>query len=384
MTSHTKQGLLLLAAGVQGAIGSTLAVAAAALNHTPELILPYLMTADSFPSLGPRFHCRLAGWDLDPAPWQACLEQHGVLEKGLWVPYADVLDAFPVRPAVDSGQSLEDQVQSLKKDITTWKTEYPGLDPVFVNLLPAGVCHDLARFSSQKELYAAKAGGSLPDLAYVLAALESKIPVINFTPNEVEIPAVLEAAKTQQVPLAGRDGKTGQTYFKIVLASAFRARNLPVNGWYSLNILGNRDGANLMDPDHAACKLSNKTDVLENVLGYQPGREAFGRSTHKVRIDYYPPRGDAKEAWDVIDFEGIFGLPMSLRMNLQGRDSILAAPMVLDLARWMCVLQQAGRSGLITELALYFKKTFGQTTPADFAGQIDLLKELERSCGASQ
>ncbi|MCF8105757.1 MAG: inositol-3-phosphate synthase [Desulfohalobiaceae bacterium] len=381
MTSHTKQGLLLLAAGAQGAIGSTLAVAAASLNHSPELVLPYLMTADSFPALGPRLHCRLAGWDLGPAPWQACLEQNGVLEKGLWVPYADDLAGFPVRPAVDSKQNLEGQVRSVKKDIAAWKTEYSGLDPIFVNLLPAGVCHDLARFSSQEELYAAEDNGSLPDLAYVLAALESKVPVINFTPNEIEIPAVLEAAKVHQVPMAGRDGKTGQTYFKIVLASAFRARNLPVNGWYSLNILGNRDGANLMDPEHSACKLSNKTDVLENVLGYQPGREVFGRSAHKVRIDYYPPRGDAKEAWDVIDFEGIFGLPMSLRMNLQGRDSILAAPMVLDLARWMCVLQKTGRSGLVTELALYFKKTFGPTTPADFAGQTALLEELERSLG---
>jgi hypothetical protein len=117
-----------------------------------------------------------------------------------------------------------------------------------------------------------------------------------------------------------------------------------VDGWYSLNILGNQDGKNLMDPNRAAGKLSNKTDILDDIMGYQVG-ERYGVSSHKVQIDYYPPRGDAKEAWDVIDFLGVFGLPMSMRLNLQVRDSVLAAPLVLDLARWMIVLQMAGCSG---------------------------------------
>jgi len=217
---------------------------------------------------------------------------------------------------------------------------------------------------------------------YVLAAVEAGIPVANFTPNTVEIPAVAAAAEKRGVPVAGRDGKTGQTYFKVVLASALRARGLFVNGWYSLNILGNADGENLMDPEHAACKLENKTDVLEEVLGYSPGMKPYGRSAHKVHIDYYPPRGDAKEAWDVIDFESIFGLSMSLRLNLQGRDSILAVPLVLDLARWLSAARAAGRGGLVPELAFYFKKAAGEGAAAGFSDQLAGLDQFEKLLNA--
>jgi myo-inositol-1-phosphate synthase len=215
----------------------------------------------------------------------------------------------------------------------------------------------------------------LPDLAYTLAAVLSNIPVVNFTPNTVEFPAVCREALRRGVPLAGRDGKTGQTYLKVVLASALKARSLYVDGWYSLNILGNADGRNLMDPDRACGKLHNKTQLLDEILGYQVGA-AYGESSHKVHIDYYPPRGDAKEAWDVIDFKGIFGLPMSLRLNLQGRDSILAAPMAIDLARWAAALKQAGIGGPIAELGFYFKKAVGDHAPLTFQAQLDALDGL--------
>jgi myo-inositol-1-phosphate synthase len=205
------------------------------------------------------------------------------------------------------------------------------------------------------------------------------VPIVNFTPNQVEIPVVIKEAIKQGVPMSGRDGKTGQTYLKVVLASALKARNLIVDGWYSLNILGNQDGKNLMDPQRAVGKLSNKTDILDDIMGYQVG-ERYGVSSHKVQIDYYPPRGDAKEAWDVIDFLGVFGLPMSIRLNLQGRDSILAAPLALDLARWMVVLQMAGRSGPIPELAFYYKQPVGHEPPLTFQDQIAVLRELGLCC----
>ena len=179
--------------------------------------------------------------------------------------------------------------------------------------------------------------------------------------------------------MAGRDGKTGQTYLKTVLASALKARSLLVDGWYSLNILGNQDGKNLMDPKKAAGKLSNKTEILDEILGYPVG-ERYGASSHQVKIDYYPPRGDAKEAWDVIDFLGVFGLPMSIRLNLQGRDSVLAAPLLLDLARWMVVLQMAGRSGPIPELAFFFKQPIGNDPPMSFQDQVSGLQDLELDC----
>jgi myo-inositol-1-phosphate synthase len=138
-----------------------------------------------------------------------------------------------------------------------------------------------------------------------------------------------------------------------------------------------------MDPNRAACKLDNKTKVLDEVLGYSPGASRYSQSSHKVHIDYYPPRGDAKEAWDVIDFEGIFGLPMSMRVNLQGRDSILAAPMILDLARWMAALAIAKRSGPVPELAFYFKKPVGSKAPKTFERQLAALDNLEKICKTS-
>jgi myo-inositol-1-phosphate synthase len=216
-------------------------------------------------------------------------------------------------------------------------------------------------------------------VAYATAAVLAEVPVLNFTPNEIEIPFLLHEAQERGVPLAGRDGKTGQTYLKVVLASALRARSLYVDGWYSLNILGNADGKNLLEPGKAEGKLLNKTAILDEILGYPVG-ERYPAASHKVHIDYYPPRGDAKEAWDVIDFQGLFGLPMSLRLNLQGRDSILAAPLVLDLARWLAALQHAGKSGLVPELGFYFKKPLGENPPLTFEEQLNSLRRLEAFC----
>jgi myo-inositol-1-phosphate synthase len=205
------------------------------------------------------------------------------------------------------------------------------------------------------------------------------MPVVNFTSNVIEIPLLLSEAVKARVPLCGRDGKTGQTYLKVVIASALRARKLRVNGWYSLNILGNDDGKNLADPDKASGKVANKTELLDEILGYEVGQQ-YEAPSHKVTIDYYPPRGDSKEAWDVIDFTGLFGLPMSLRLNLQGRDSILAAPLVIDLAVWMAALHHAGRCGLIPELGFYFKRPLGSNPPVTFEDQLGAIQRLAMEC----
>jgi myo-inositol-1-phosphate synthase len=248
---------------------------------------------------------------------------------------------------------------------------------VLLNLLPAACdLEDPAGYADVDALMGERGTGCLPDLAYAIAAVEAGLPLVNFTPNTVELPAICRRAEAQGVPLAGRDGKTGQTYFKVVLASALSARGLYIDGWYSLNILGNADGLNLMDPDRACGKLNNKTRLLDDILGYSVG-EHYGRPAHKVRIDYYPPRGDAKEAWDVVDIKGIFGMPMSLRLNLQGRDSILAAPMALDLARWAAALQCAGFAGPVPDLGFYFKKPVGENAPLTFQDQIAALMRLE-------
>ncbi len=373
------QSLLLIVAGAKGAVASTIAVAVAAMRKDPAVILPSLTTRNSFPYLGPPHAIYLAGWDIQPAKLSRCIKNHGVLPENLWKPHESDINDTLIVDAAPSDQDLSAQIEYLMQDIRTFRNQYANTYTVLVNLLPAGVQTNLDRFKSLPQLLSETDPLALPDLAYVLAAIRSGIPVVNFTPNYCETPVIVQEALRRKVPIAGYDGKTGQTYLKVVLASALKARSFFVDGWYSLNILGNTDGKNLMDPERAAGKVANKTDLLDDILGYPVGQK-YNTPSHKVHIDYYPPRGDAKEGWDVIDFQGMFGLPMSIRLNLQGRDSVLAAPLVLDLARWMAALKMAGRSGPIPELAFYFKKPFGENPPLSFQDQILSLNALEMEC----
>ena len=369
--------LLLLVAGAKGAIGSTLATAVAAIQTNPQLVLPGLTTADKFAFLDDCSSVVMAGWDQSDLSMVTALAQHGILPEGVWRPHEADLAQLTVYHAPGKALPFADQVRRLQADIQLCRDRYPAARPVMINLLPAARdISDPTQYETVEQLTASANAGFLPDLAYALAAVETGIPVVNFTPNTIEIPVLCDLAVANGVPLAGRDGKTGQTYFKVVLASALKARGLYVDGWYSLNILGNADGLNLMDPEHACGKLNNKTHLLDDILGYPVGAR-YGRSTHKVHIDYYPPRGDAKEAWDVIDVTGLFGMPMSMRLNLQGRDSILAAPMALDLARWAAALQTAGFAGPVADLGFYFKKPVGEDPPLTFEDQLTALKNLE-------
>jgi len=380
--SEAPPELLMLVAGAKGAIGTTLATAVAALQERPQLVLSGLTTAGRFSFLGDCTAVAMAGWDRTGEAIDAAILRHGVLPEGVWRSFETGLREIPIFQAPHASQPMADQIRQLQADMQQCRGRYPQARPVLINLLPAA-CNlaDPHRYETVDQLVAEADQGILPDLAYVLAAVDLGIPVVNFSPNTVELPAVCRLAADKRVLLAGRDGKTGQTYFKVVLASALKARGLYVDGWYSLNILGNADGLNLMNPDNACGKLSNKTNLLDDILGYPVG-ERYGRSAHKVHIDYYPPRGDAKEAWDVIDITGIFGLPMSLRLNLQGRDSILAAPMALDLARWAVALQSAGFGGPVADLGFYFKKPVGEKAPLTFEEQLTALENLEAQISA--
>ncbi len=366
------QPLVILVAGIGGAIGSTLCLAVEALKSAPELVQPYLTTDALFPNF-PLADTHVTGWDLpdsmDPA---AALRRHGVVPQAIHEPFLPQMAAIPVfeapSPDLDPNQALNRVFQ----DIQTVQTRYPNAAMVLVNLLPAAPQPPPMPDRNAFLAWDADHPALFPDLVYVLAAIESGVPVVNFTPNGVEMDWIVDRAVEQGVPMCGRDGKTGQTFYKQVLASAWKARNLRITGWYSLNILGNADGANLMHPERASGKLANKTEILENILGYSVAPDC-----HKVHIDYYPPRGDAKEAWDAIDFEGLFGLPMSMRIDFQGRDSVLAAPMVMDLARWMAALHRKGkRRGLVPELAFFFKKPLGIDPPVSFQDQLQCLAEL--------
>ena len=371
--------LLLMIAGAKGAVGSTVAAAIAAMQKNPDVVLPSLITRNSFDYLGPPESVYMAGWDSQSAKLVDCIKNHGVLTDNLLKPLEENLENTPILPSPPKDLDLKGQVAHLAKDIQDFKDQHADVSPVMINLLPACSRCNLDTVKHVDDLYAEVSPVNFPDLAYVLAAISSEIPVVNFSPNRLEIPVVVQAAVENRIPISGRDGKTGQTYLKVVLASALKARSLYVDGWYSLNILGNADGKNLMDPDRAAGKVANKTELLDEILGYSVG-ERYQEPTHKVRIDYYPPRGDAKEAWDVVDFQGLFNLPMSLRLNIQGRDSILAAPMVLDLARWMVALKMAGYFGSVPELGFYFKKPIGDNPPLSFQDQVNRLRVLEKEC----
>jgi myo-inositol-1-phosphate synthase len=193
-------------------------------------------------------------------------------------------------------------------------------------------------------------------MLYAYAALLEGIPFANGAPNlTVDIPALREYAAAHKIPISGKDFKTGQTLLKTVLAPMFKARMLGVAGWYSTNILGNRDGEVLDDPESFKTKEESKLGVLEHILEPDRYPELYGDIYHKVRINYYPPRGDNKEGWDNIDIFGWMNYPMQIKVDFLCRDSILAAPLALDLALFSDLASRAGMGGIQEWLSFYYK-----------------------------
>ena len=193
-------------------------------------------------------------------------------------------------------------------------------------------------------------------MIYAYAALKTGTAYANGAPNlSVDIPALIELAQKNKVPITGKDYKTGQTLMKTIVAPGLKARMLGVNGWFSTNILGNRDGEVLDDPASFRTKEVSKTSVLDTLLQPSLYPDLYSRIFHKVRIEYYPPRGDEKEGWDNIDIFGWCGMPMQIKINFLCRDSILAAPIVLDLVLFLDLAQRAGLGGIQEWLSFYFK-----------------------------
>jgi len=214
-----------------------------------------------------------------------------------------------------------------------------------------------------------------PSQIYAYAALSLGIPFANGAPNlTVDIPAMLELADRNGVPIAGKDFKTGQTLIKTILAPGLKARMLGVRGWFSTNILGNRDGEVLDDPDSFKTKEVSKLSVLDSIFQPDENPELYDDLYHKVRINYYPPRGDDKESWDNIDLRGWLGYPMQMKVNFLCRDSILAAPIVLDLALLLDLAGRAGQRGVQEWLSFYFKSP--QTTSEQYP-EHDLFAQQE-------
>ena len=213
-----------------------------------------------------------------------------------------------------------------------------------------------------------------PSMIYAYAAIKMGIPYANGAPNlTCDIPALIELSKETGTPIGGKDFKTGQTLMKTIVAPGLQARALGVNGWFSTNILGNRDGLVLDDPDNFKTKEVSKLSVLEQILQPEKNPELYGDLYHKVRINYYPPHGDNKESWDNIDIFGWMGYHMQIKINFLCRDSILAAPIVLDLALFMDLAKRANMSGIQEWLSFYFKSP---QTAEGLSPMHDIFKQL--------
>jgi myo-inositol-1-phosphate synthase len=261
---------------------------------------------------------------------------------------------------VKRSANLRDALDALKADIADFKSRH-GVDRCImiwcgsteVYLKPQEIHSSI---DSLRKAIDADDPSIPPSMLYALAALESGVPYINGTPNlTLDIPAMIELAKSVGVPIVGKDFKTGQTLMKTILAPGLKSRMLGLEGWYSTNILGNRDGLVLDDAESFKTKEESKLSVLEFILQPQLYPILYKNYYHKVTINYYPPRGDNKEGWDCIDIFGWLGYPMQIKVDFLCRDSILAAPLILDLVLFMDLAQRVGMSGIQEWLSFYFK-----------------------------
>lgn len=315
------------------------------------------------------------GWDLFPEDVYAAAQHAEVLVEKDLVGVKEELEAIKPMPAafdqnwvkrlhgthVIKAATRWEMMEQIRKDIRDFKVAN-NCDRVVVMwaasteiYLPLCEEHNsLAMF--EKAMKDNCVDIIAPSMCYAYAAIAEGAPFIMGAPNLcVDIPAMWEFAAQKQVPITGKDFKTGQTMLKTVLAPMLKTRMLGLSGWFSTNILGNRDGEVLDDPDSFKTKEVSKLSVIDNILEPEKFPELYGNIFHKVRINYYPPRGDNKEGWDNIDIVGWMGYPMQLKVDFLCRDSILAAPLVLDLVLFSDLAQRAGMSGIQTWLSFYCK-----------------------------
>ena len=314
------------------------------------------------------------GWDIYTDSAYQAASKAGVLDaKDLAKAQKFLKEIKPMKAAFDQkyvknlsgtnvkkGKNKFDLAEQIRQDIRDFKKKnkldrlvmvWCGSTEVFMR--PEAVHKDLAAFEKAMK---ANHEAIAPSMLYAYAAIAEEVPYANGAPNlTADIPALEQFAKEKHVPVAGKDFKTGQTMMKTVLSPAFKARMLGLNGWFSTNILGNRDGEVLDDPGSFKTKEESKLGALEYILQPKVYPELYGNFCHKVRINYYPPRGDNKEGWDNIDIFGWLGYPMQIKVDFLCRDSILAAPIVLDLVLFLDLARRAGMRGIQEWLSFYFK-----------------------------
>jgi myo-inositol-1-phosphate synthase len=307
----------------------------------------------------------------DIAPVSSQLEGVVAMDAVFDRDWVKKLDGFRVKRGADKMALAE----ALMNDIERFRTE-SGCDRLVMVWCgsteayrePGAVHQSLAAFEAG---LGANDVGISPSQIYAYAALQARVPYANGAPNlSCDLPCMLELADRNDVPIGGKDFKTGQTLMKTILAPGFKARMLGMRGWYSTNILGNRDGEVLDDPESFRSKEVSKLGVLEAILQPEEYPELYGDIDHVVRINYYPPRGDNKEGWDNIDIFGWMGYPMQIKVDFLCRDSILAAPLVLDLALFFDLAARAGEKGVQEWLSFYFKSA--QTADPALAPEHDI------------
>jgi len=314
------------------------------------------------------------GWDIFPDDAYEAASKAGVLSPHDLAKAQKLLKKIkPMKGAFDQnwvknlhgthvkkGKTKFDLAEQIREDIRDFKKKNK-LDRLVmvwcasteVFLKPEEVHQDLPSFEKGMK---SNHPSIPPSMLYAYAAISEGVPFANGAPNlTVDIPALEDYAKAKGVPIGGKDFKTGQTLMKTILSPGFKARMLGLNGWFSTNILGNRDGEVLDDPGSFKTKEESKLGALEYILQPKLYPELYGKFHHKVRINYYPPRGDNKEGWDNIDIFGWLGYPMQIKVDFLCRDSILAAPIVLDLALFFDLAQRAGLRGIQEWLSFYFK-----------------------------
>jgi myo-inositol-1-phosphate synthase len=371
VSTTTIAGVMAIKKGLAQPIGSLTQMATIRLGKRTDNRSPRIR---EFVPLADPNEIVFGGWDIFEEDCYAAACTAGVLDRALLDAIRPELEAIKPMPAVfdqryvkrlsgpnvKKGKHKKDLADQLIADIRNFKKTHKcsrlvmvwcGSTEVYMKEGP--VHQSLAAFEKGLEL----SDDSIPSsMIYAYAALKEGIPFANAAPNlTADIPAMLELAAQTQAPLAGNDMKTGQTLIKTVIAPGLKARMIGVKGWYSTNILGNRDGEVLDDPESFKTKEESKKSALDYIFQPHLYPDLYKDISHVVRINYYPPRGDNKEGWDNIDIFGWLGYPMQLKINFLCRDSILAAPIVLDSALFLDLAKRAGMSGIQEWLSFYFK-----------------------------
>lgn len=367
--------------GLGGAVGTTMVAGLELLKKSviDKTGLPLAgLDAELTKDLAAYENITFAGWDLFGEHLAKAAEEHDVLTHKQFVAVEEELRKIkPWRAAANkdflaniegentvSVQSHREIIEKVCENLREFKKTCD--EAVVINLAStekladegSEIFNSLAGFEKALDENAAEIS---PAMLYAYAAIAERVPYGNFTPSvSADVPALIEFAERQGVPIAGKDGKTGQTMIKSVLAPAFKTRALHVDGWFSTNILGNRDGLALSNAESLASKVKTKSSLLDDMLGYEV-------EDHIVDIRYYRPRGDDKEAWDNIDLRGFLGQRMQMKVNFLCKDSILAAPLAIEIARCLDLAKQRGEKGVLEEISIFFKMPMTRKEKAENA-----------------